>query len=231
MSLNSRDIEQIRIEPSRVPRGIRVVVWVLGQFARIPAIRNYFANTKGGRSGRIYACWRSKKYAEAARVALDGLDYYRHRRSRFSAMLDHHSWWTLMWDGAQSAKMVDADESREKFVASALDGLLPLEGFLVAQSFLEFARWRYQAERYDDAVRLAELAANADPSWAEPDFLLGWHALLRGHPDAEARLMRAVEKDHRVLFRIANNELCKRRPELIRHLTEKYKVELIRDIS
>lgn len=193
-------------------------------------IHNCLASTMGGRQGRIYACWRAKNYAEAAQVALAGLEYFRHRKSKFTAMLDHHCWWSLMWDGVQSARMVDTDQTREQLVASALDGPLPFEGIFVAQSFLEFARWAYRAARHDDAVRLAGLAAQADPSWAEPDFFLGWHALLRGQAEAEAWLMRAVKKDHRVLFRIANDDVCKRRPALIRHLTEQYRVELMRSV-
>jgi hypothetical protein len=56
----------------------------------------------------------------------------------------------------------------------------------------------------------------------EPDFILGWYGLLLGIGNAEDHLNMAVEKDHRVLFRIANNDICKQYPHIINKLKEKF---------
>ena len=75
---------------------------------------------------------------------------------------------------------------------------------------------------YEKAVKYAEIASKADSSWADPDFVLGWYGLLLSKGNAEEYLCSAIEKDHRVLFRISNNDVCKQYPHIINKLKSRY---------
>lgn len=127
--------------------------------------------------------------------------------------------------GVDSAKMIENDELREKLIEFASTGMEPFGGYDVAYSFLEYSRWKYQVNNIEDAVKCAEVASKADSTWAEPDFVLGWYGLLLSTGDAEEHLSRAVEKDQRILFRIANNDVCKQYPHIIDKLKATYSVQ------
>lgn len=73
-----------------------------------------------------------------------------------------------------------------------------------------------------DAEKYALIASKADKTWGEPDFILGWQALVFGAGNAEEHLIHAIEKDKRMLFRIANDDICKKYPHIIKKLKAKY---------
>jgi hypothetical protein len=101
-------------------------------------------------------------------------------------------------------------------------GIEPFKGYDVAYSYLEFSRWKYLENNYEDAVKYAEIASFADNTWAEPEFILGWYGLMLSTGNAENHLCKAIEKDQRVLFRIANDKICKQYPHIINKLKMKY---------
>ncbi len=100
----------------------------------------------------------------------------------------------------------------------AKNGVKPIQGYHVARSFLAFSRWKYMEGVSAAAIEFAEIAASADDTWAEPDFVLGWYRLVLGGGDAMNHLTQAVRKDHRILFRIANDPVCRRHPHIIQKL-------------
>lgn len=67
------------------------------------------------------------------------------------------------------------------------------------------------------------MATSADPTWAEPEFVLGWYGLVLSTGDAESHLRRAMDRDKRMLFRIANNEICKQYPHMLNRLKSVYR--------
>ena len=222
MSLTSREIEEVEKEPFKEPRFTNSFVSLFRLLAKIPIIKTYIANSSGGLSGRIFRCWDEKNYEKASEIAIYALERFRNKKSWFLPFMNHHNWWQFMKHGVNSAKWVENEETKEKFIEVANSGIEPFKGHYVAYSFLEFSRWKYKSQDYEKAVQYAEIAAKADETWAEPDFILGWYALLLSKGNAEDHLSRAVEKDQRVLFRIANNEICKQYPHIISKLKEKY---------
>lgn len=226
MSLTSREIEEVEKEPFKEPRFTNFFVFLVRLLTMIPIIRKYIANSSGGLSGRIFRCWEEKDYEKASSIAIYALERFRNKKSLFFPFMDHHNWWQFMKYGVESAKWAENKELEEKFIEYANTGIEPFKGHYVAYSFLEFSRWKYKSQDYEKAVQYAEIAAKADETWAEPDFILGWYGLLLSKGNSEEHLNRAIETDQRVLFRIANNEICKQYPHIISKLKEKYsKVE------
>ena len=217
-----KDIESIEHKPIATPWFGDALVALLRLLAFIPVARRYLLETAGGLLGRIFACSNNEDYEEAARIALRALGKYRHRKSRLLPFMVHHHWWTFMRHGVASARMIEDIEVRKKFIDFANTGIPPLEGYDVAYSFLEFSRWRYCDGDYAEAINYAETASNADSTWAEPDFLLGFYRLVLGIGDAEAYLSRSLDKDKRIIFRIVNNAAFKQHPHLIAKLKAKY---------
>jgi hypothetical protein len=113
-------------------------------------------------------------------------------------------------------------EIKQQLIEYANSGIKPFEGYFVAYSFLEFSRWKYESQDYEEAVEYAEIASKADKTWAEPDFILGWYGFSLNTGNPEEHLSRAIEKDRRILFRIANDDICKQYPHIISKLKAKY---------
>jgi hypothetical protein len=222
MSLTSKDIEEIKSKPFKEPRLTRTLLAVLRLLAKIPPIKNFIAESSGGISGRIFRCWDNKEYEKATQLAIHALEKYRNKTSRFMPFMDHHNWWQFMKHGVDSASHINDENLREKLVTYANAGIAPFEGYAVAYSYLEFSRWKYYAQNYDEAIKYAEVAAIADKTWAEPDFILGWYGLVLNMGKAEEKLIQAIEKDRKMLFRIVNNDVCKQNPHIINKLKAKY---------
>lgn len=222
MSLTSKDIEEIERKPFKEPPFSRFMITLVRLFARNPTISRYISESMGGLSGRIFRCWEKENYEEASRIAIHALEKYRNKKSKLLPFMDHHHWWRFMKHGVDSARMIENKEIQGKLVQYANSGIEPFEGFDVAYSYLQFSKWEYQAVNYKEAIKFAEIASEADSTWAEPDFLLGWYGLLLSTGKAEDHLSMAIDKDKRILFRIANNEICKQYPHIINKLKAKY---------
>jgi len=222
MSLSSRDVEEIESEPFKEPRFTKFFIWLIRQFARIPYIQNKINNSSGGLSGSIFRCWECNDYTKATNIAIHALERFRHKKDKLCPGMEHHNWWSFMKHGVDSAKRIEDKELKEKLIIFANDGITPFEGYDVAYSYLEFSRWRYRENNYEEAVKYAEVASQADDTWAESEFILGWYGLLLSTGNAEEHLCNAIERDQRILFRISNNEICKQYPSIINKLKEKY---------
>lgn len=225
MSLTSKDIEEIEREPFKEPRFTGFFASIIRLLMKIPPFKKAISESVGGLSGSIFRYWESKDYEKATKIAIHALEKYRYKKSKITPYMDHHHWWRFMKHGVDSAKHIEIEELRNKLVDYANTGIEPYEGYDVAYSYLEFSRWMYQLEDYSAAIKYAEVASTADKTWADPDFILGWYSLLLGKGKAVEHLSRAIEKDKRVLFRIANNDVCKQYPHILNNLKEKYHAE------
>jgi hypothetical protein len=223
MTLSSREIEEIHKEPFKKPRFTGFFVGLLRFIAKIPYIRNKINNSVGGLSGSIFKCWEKKDYKQATEISIFALERFRHKKGG-PAILVHHHWWEFMKYGVQSAKHIDDSELKNKLISLANEGIKPYEGYNVAYSYLECSLWKYDEHNYEEAINYAKVAANADITWAEPEFILGWYSLVLSLGNAEEHLSNAIERDQRVLFRIANNETCKQYPHVINKLKAKYQI-------
>jgi len=222
MPLSSRDIEDVERKPFKEPKFTKFFLTVFRLITKVPPIKKYLSETVGGFSGNIFRCWEKGEYENATKIAIRALGKYRNKKSKLLPFMDHHHWWSLMKHGVDSAKNIENINLREKLVEYANSGIEPFEGYDVAYSYLEFSRWKYQADDYANAVKYAKIASIADSTWAEPDFILGWYGLLLSTGNAEEHLSYAIEKDRRVLFSIVNNDVCKQYPHIINKLKKKY---------
>ena len=222
MPLSSRDIEEIEKAPLKEPRLTGFLLFIFRILMKFPPTRKRMAESVGGLNGRIFRCWKRKEYEEATRIAIHALEKFRNKKSKILPFMNHHHWWQFMQHGVDSANHIANEELRAKLMDCAKDGIEPFSGYDVAYSFLAFSRWMHESKKYNEAIQYAEIASRADATWAEPDFILGWYGLFLGKGDARQHLVRAVEKDYRVLFRIANDDLCKRYPDIINQLKAKY---------
>lgn len=222
MSLKRRDIEGIEQEPFKEPPFTNFFVGVLRFILKVPILKKRLRESIGGLSGRIFRHWENNEYEEATDVALFALEKYRNKKSKLLPFMLHHHWWRFVKHGVDSATKTESSEKRKKLINFANSGIEPFEGYDVAYSYLEFSRWEYVNKDYETAEKYANIASQADNTWAEPDFILGWYSLVLGSSDAEKHLSHAIEKDHRVLFRIVNNDICKQHPQIISNLKLKY---------
>lgn len=222
MPLSSRDIENIHSQPSKEPAFGNIFLAFFRLLSKIPFISDFFMETSGGIAGRIFRFQAHDKHHAAAELAIHALNKFRNKKSLFLKNMEHHDWWGFMKYGVESARTLDDNELREKYIDLANNGIEPYEGYDVAFSYNEFSRWKYDTDDYDAAFKYAEIASNADKTWAESEFLLGWYSLLLGRGNAEQHLSRAIEIDKRTLFRISNNEVCKQYPHIIKKLKAKY---------
>lgn len=222
MPLTKKEIEGIEQEPFKEPPFTNFFVGALQLFSKIPPIKKYLNESIGGLSGRIFRHWENNQNEEATEVALFALSKYRNKKIKLFPFMVHHHWWSFVKFGADSATKTKNTEQQNKLIDFANSGIEPFEGYDVAHSYLEFSKWKYQNEDYETAEKYAKIASKADSTWAEPDFILGWYALVLGTDNAETYLSHAIEKDKRSLFRIASNDICKQHPHIISKLKAKY---------
>ncbi len=222
MSLTRKEIEEIEQKPFKEPPLTNFFVGTIRLLSKIPPIKKYLNESIGGLSGRIFRYWEKKEYEKATKVALFALEKYRNKKSKFLPFMDHHHWWSFVKYGVDSAKYTEDIEHRNILIKYATSGIEPFEGYDVAYSYLEFSRWQYQKQDQENAIKYAKIASKADRTWAEPDFILGWYSLIFSSGNAEEHLCHAIDKDHRFLFRIVNNDICKQYPHIINKLKAKY---------
>ena len=129
-----------------------------------------------------------------------------------------------MMHGVDSAKHIENKDLRDKLTLLANEGIKPYEGYYVAYSYLEFSRWKYYENDYENAINYATVSASSDVTWAKPEFILGWYSLILSKGNAEEHLTNAIERDQRIFFRIVNDEICKQYPHIINKLKGCYKM-------
>ena len=194
-------------------RALRPVAWLLRDLLRLP-----FANLLLNAGLRLL---RNRGQNEtAARLAIAGLRRYRSGGSVAGPKAARRQWWRCLAAAIEALDGHWHDTLRADVLTLATE-LPAAEGPEAARALMGLARWKSDDRDYEGAHALASLAAEADPNWAEPDFLLGWCGLLLARMDAAEWLGRAVEKDHRMLFRIVNDPICKRRPHIVTALKKR----------
>ena len=225
MALNSRDYESIDKEKFKEPWFTGIALFLLNLITKIPYFRKKVRESEGGLSGKIFRYQGKGMHLEATQTALFALEKFRHRKPTLIPQMHHHTWWTFMSHAVKSAKHIEQEDLKSRLIDFAESGIQPFDGYNVASAFLEFSRWEYRAGNHEKALEYAEIASNADDTWGEPDFLLGWFKLVLGKADAEESLSRAIEKDQRILFRVASNDVCKQYPGMIAKLKRMYSFE------
>lgn len=223
MGLTKKDLEEYSEQlPSE--KFLKILEWVL-----VPVLRALFKirfigrrldRTVGGRVGTISRCANKGLHDRAVAHAFDALNEYRDIPDGKFMSSGREYWWTFMSLATESLQHCDDQSKWEEAIALAKASRNPPEDYDAAQSYLAFSHWKYAMEDYDAAIEFAEVASRADPSWGEPDFILGWYRLVLGGGDALHHLTEAVRKDSRIFFRIANDPECRQYPHIIQKLKE-----------
>lgn len=222
MEPTKKEIEDILKSSAKHRAAVKVLerlVRLLRPVARLGFMRRLISRTTSGRIGMISRYAKRGEHDRAADLAIELLIENRHRPTGnfFPSSRDH--WWLFMWAAARNLDKCGDQEKMEEMIELARNGVEPFQGYLVAGSYLAFSTWKYREGDYDAAIEFAEIAASADDTWAEPDFILGWYCLILGG-DAMRHLTRAVSKDHRILSRIENDSECRKHPQIIQELKD-----------
>lgn len=220
MSLKAKELEKVYAKPPKIPRFSGGFIAVLRLFMHIRPIRKWLSNTVGGLNGAIFECFKSNDYEKAAKIAVYALKRYRYKSSRLFPFAPHFHWWGFMKLAAQSLDRCESKDMRNDVIRMAREGIEPFGGYDVAYSFDRFSRWKFSDEDFEAAIELAKIASQADETWPEPDFLLGWYAFVLCRDDPIPHLRRAIEKDGRILFRLSKDPLYQQNPDVLRRLLE-----------
>jgi hypothetical protein len=129
-------------------------------------------------------------------------------------------WWQFLSCAVYSAEMLDRAAERENLISLAKAYPAREKGHSVAYCFSHFSRWRYAEEDYGTAMAYAEIACEADSTFAEAHFLLGWYALFIRQADPTDHFRSAVEKDPRYLERISRDPELSGFPHIIQKLRQ-----------
>ena len=222
MPLTSRDMERIQNQPFKEPWYLKILSFFFKVIYFIPWVKKKSRCSMGGLSGRIFRSQDAGDYKQATQIALFAMERFRNHKDKWVPGMEHHNWWHFVRHACDSVTNVDDQDLKEKIINEALNGIEPFKGYDVSFSFLQMAKWRYSEGEYDEAIKHAKTAAEADDTWAEPEFILGWFGLATGKVDPMPHLSTAICKDRRILFRIANDKLCKDHPQIIVKLKKQY---------
>lgn len=201
----------------------RALVWLISRFG---FTRRRIGGSAPGRIGRISRLAERGEHARAAELAIETLKAQRHRPGAFKSFSGLDYWWFFLLMATKNLEKTGNRKKQEEVIALAQSVEAPSRDYTGAACFLAFARWRFRTGDHQEAIAFAEVAAHIDPTWAEPDFLLGWYCLVLGG-DALTPFKSALRKDPKVLFRIASDPVCSRHPHIIASLKAYSKDSLI----
>ncbi len=219
MSLTKKDLEDASKSTAKFMPALNVLARVLQPILRLGFLARPISRTRGGQVGAISRYAARGEHDRAADLAIEWLKDNRHRPPSTWKPSARDYWWLFMNFAAENLEICGDREKMEEVIEMARNGVEPFQGHYVARSNLAFSRWMYRAGDYQAAIEYAEIAAGADPAWAEPEFVLGWYCLILGG-DAMTHLTRAVQKDHQLIFRIAKDPECRKHPHIIQQLKE-----------
>jgi tetratricopeptide (TPR) repeat protein len=127
-------------------------------------------------------------------------------------------WWQFLSCAVYSAEMLGRTKEREEFISLAEDCPAREKGHNAAYCFSHFSRWKYAEKDYARAMAYAEMACEADSTFAEAHFLLGWYALFIRQADPIDHFRSAVKHDPRYLERIIRDPELSNFPHIIANL-------------
>lgn len=213
--VTKRDLKAVSAESERWITLTNRAAWLLGPVVkllyRIGPFRRWAKGTVGGRVGAISRLAESGRHEEAAALAMEPLEASRQLSQSWE-------WWFLARMAAENLAASKDREGMGRLMAMARDKAPPREGYAAAQALLAFSRCSYGEKEHDQAFAFAQQAADADPTWAEPNFVLGWYCLVLGRDGASNHLAKAVETEPEIYSRIGKDPVCGGHPHIIARL-------------
>jgi hypothetical protein len=141
--------------------------------------------------------------------------------------LDKDQIWSLCKIGAHSVQVRQL--SPDVIILTkveALIGLIPDRlavqvSYDCSYTLICLSLWRFQRGQMEMALKLAALAAQADPTWGYPDYLLGWYGCFTLEFDPTPHFLEAIHKDWRYTKRILNDKIILNQTEIIKQIKHK----------
>jgi hypothetical protein len=169
-----------------------------------------------------YRMLKEKKYEEVLSICTDGLLRFRNKTGSSA----HYEWWQFMRYAVSATNKLNDIDKKAQLISLAEDGFPPFKGNGVAGSFCIFARWRSAEGDYKGAIEYAYRAKDADETYADAHYLLGWYSLSLGEADPIEHFRNAIKHDIGYLQLITNDPLVSEYPLIIKRLK---KLMLLRD--
>ena len=192
---------------------IRLILSFLRRMIPVPA---HLADRTGPLLITVSRLIKAAAYEEALALSHEGIQCCGQSKD---AKL-RRRWWQFLSCAVYSAEMLARTEEREKLIALAEACPLREKGHSVAYCLSHFSRWRYAERDYGTAIAYADMACEADSTFAEAHFLLGWYALFIRQADPTDHFRSAVEKDPRYLERISRDPELSGFPHIIQKLRQ-----------
>ncbi|MFM8453799.1 MAG: hypothetical protein ACKOAD_02265 [Gammaproteobacteria bacterium] len=104
----------------------------------------------------------------------------------------------------------------DQLIILAGNGPKDYVGYDVSYSLIGFSLWMFERGNVFAAIKLVEQATKADPTWAYPEYLLGWYGLFVQGVDSASHFVNAVHIDWSFLQRIKKDRVCQKFPEIVR---------------
>lgn len=129
-------------------------------------------------------------------------------------------WWSMMKEAsilAQDLQLVGQTEPGPFLQLCKLCKYAPQpwQGYDVAYSFVSLSLWSFIQGKAHHALEQVKIAVHADPSWAYPEYLLGWYGLWLEGIDPVKHFVRAVHLDWQYWERLKQDPQCQQFPEVL----------------
>lgn len=157
------------------------------------------------------------KHAEALELSTLGLTKCKTNNERHNFW-----WWHFMGYAVYCADRLKHDKILNRLLSISEGCRRSYEGSHAAYAYCycRFSRLAYEQEQYDSALRFAELARKADDGSAEAHYLLGYYELFINENDPTPHFNAAIERDPKMLRRIARHPFLNEYPGIINELLE-----------
>jgi hypothetical protein len=186
---------------------LRHILSILKQMLPIPS---YLLDYTGPYLVTVSRLIEGKKYGEALPLSHKGLDMC----DELGDAKRRFRWWQFLACAVYCVEVLDRDEEKGRLLSLGEARWGREKGRDVAYCFSHFSRWKYTEGDYDRAIEYAEIAREADSSFAEAHFLLGWYTLFVRESDPVEHFRAAIENDDSYLARIVQDPEIMKFPHL-----------------
>ena len=138
-----------------------------------------------------YRMLKHNKYEDVFSICTEGLLKFRNNTGSSA----HYEWWQFMRYAASAADKLNDIDKKAELISLAENAFPPFNGEGVARAFCAFARWKGAEVDYKGAFEYSNRAKDADETYADAHYLLGWYGLLLGEADPIEHFRNAIKHD------------------------------------
>jgi|GEM_PF-2129222 len=189
------------------------VQWLYRLFAWL-GFSYLWQKTFWGLKCRLVELKAKDQHRSALQLLLEALEHRHFWR-------DHEAkWWSLMRKAialSQDLQLENKAESQPllRLIKLSQNAPQPWQGYDVAYSFASLSLWSFIQGKSPIALEQVKSAIYADPSWAYPEYLLGWYGLWLEGIDPVKHFVRAIQLDWRYFQRLKQDPHCQQFPQIL----------------